>query len=92
MKRIAKVDPPKELDIVDIHIMRLFGLYSGGFFSAISPFAGGETAGWQRMNVWLDAGLHSYKHTFRRLKGYNCIESRTLISSITRSVSMHDER
>ena len=31
--------------------------------------AGGETAGWQRMNAWLDTGLHTYKHTFRRLKG-----------------------
>lgn len=51
---------------------------------------GGETAGWQRMNVWLDAGLHSYKHTFRRLKGdyssrlsphlaYGCISPRRLV-------------
>ena len=30
---------------------------------------GGETAAWQRMESWLDSGLHRYKHTFRRLQG-----------------------
>ena len=30
---------------------------------------GGETAAWQRMDSWLDSGLHRYKHTFRRLQG-----------------------
>lgn len=55
---------------------------SEGMAEATSP--GGETAGWQRMKAWLDTGLHSYKHTFRRLQGWDaakCTRSQIVVST-----------
>eukprot|EP00434_Breviolum_minutum_P034726 symbB.v1.2.030740.t1/scaffold3498.1/size55317/2 len=61
--------------------------------TATSEIQGGETAAWQRMESWLDSGLHRYKHTFRRLQGdyssklsphlaYGCISPRRLVKEV----------